>query len=282
VFVSAPCSYDFREVADTKVELDELDKMRRVIRERADARESRALASRTRRAEFNAAVRRSALGAGARVVRIGVSAMRRAGALAVRSGRLLRPTSIAVGRFAVRGIELTMEVLFATSRAFMALVRAAVLRYRNARRARKPTRQPANVETSAPINPAQERRPTREEQLEQLDRIELKNREAKYGPSHANVGAMTHMIAASCAERGADQEALQLYERTLHIFETSLGPEHPEVVEVLKDLADLHDAAGRSTDATACRSRANAIMEQRRAERPEDRVAQETIASARN
>jgi tetratricopeptide (TPR) repeat protein len=63
--------------------------------------------------------------------------------------------------------------------------------------------------------------------------------------------------------------AEQLYQRALCIWEQQLGPEHPDVAEILDNLANLYRKQGRYAEAEPLYQRALHIREQMGAEHPE-------------
>ena len=82
-------------------------------------------------------------------------------------------------------------------------------------------------------------------------------------PSHPT--PQTRETAASPLHTVAIREAAgpeeAAYQRKLAALEETLGPDHPNVADVLKDLAGLYAAQGRSTEAEALYQRALAIDE---------------------
>jgi tetratricopeptide (TPR) repeat protein len=61
--------------------------------------------------------------------------------------------------------------------------------------------------------------------------------------------------------QGKFAEAEPLYERSLAMTEKTLGPEHPEVAQILNNLASLYQAWGKHADAEPLHVRALAIVE---------------------
>ena len=59
--------------------------------------------------------------------------------------------------------------------------------------------------------------------------------------------------------QGKYAEAEALYQRALAILEKSLGPEHPDVAQVLENYADLLRETGRGEEASSMEARAQAI-----------------------
>ena len=70
--------------------------------------------------------------------------------------------------------------------------------------------------------------------------MELRQREALYGPNHPNLADSLSNLAILYNQSGAHNKAQPLYERALRIYETVHGPDHPDVAHTLTDLAVLH------------------------------------------
>ena len=70
--------------------------------------------------------------------------------------------------------------------------------------------------------------------------MELRQREALYGPNHPNLADSLSNLAILYNQSGAYDKAQPLYERALRIYETAHGPAHPDVAHTLTDLAVLH------------------------------------------
>ena len=70
--------------------------------------------------------------------------------------------------------------------------------------------------------------------------MELRQREALYGPNHPNLADSLSNLAILYNQNGAYDKAQPLYERALHIYEAVHGPDHPDVAHTLTDLAVLH------------------------------------------
>ena len=62
-------------------------------------------------------------------------------------------------------------------------------------------------------------------------------------------------------EEGRYADADPLYKRALATWKKALGPEHPDVAQLLNNLADLYLAQGRYADAEPLYKRALAIRE---------------------
>jgi hypothetical protein len=65
---------------------------------------------------------------------------------------------------------------------------------------------------------------------------------------------------------GDMERALPLVARTAEIWEKALGPEHPQVVSVLEDHADLLHRLGKEDEAEEVAARVAAIREKLEAE----------------
>ncbi|HEV3201339.1 MAG TPA: tetratricopeptide repeat protein [Bryobacteraceae bacterium] len=63
--------------------------------------------------------------------------------------------------------------------------------------------------------------------------------------------------------QGKNQEAIELFEQSIRITETELGPSHPALLRALNNLATMYAAAGRHDDADAAFQRAVSIAEKR-------------------
>jgi len=57
------------------------------------------------------------------------------------------------------------------------------------------------------------------------------------------------------------EEAEPFFRRALAIWEKALGPEHPNVAQVLENYADLLRKTGREEEASGMEARAQAIRE---------------------
>ena len=64
--------------------------------------------------------------------------------------------------------------------------------------------------------------------------------------------------------QGRYAEAEPLLQRALAIREKALGPDHPDVAEVLEHLAKLYDQTGRSEEAKKLSERARQIRAKKR------------------
>ncbi|ESA37998.1 kinesin light chain 1, partial [Leptolyngbya sp. Heron Island J] len=64
-------------------------------------------------------------------------------------------------------------------------------------------------------------------------------------------------------EQGRYEEAEPLYQRSLGIREEQLGPQHPDVVTSLNNLAGLYQEQGRYEEAEPLYQQALAILEER-------------------
>ena len=63
-------------------------------------------------------------------------------------------------------------------------------------------------------------------------------------------------------------EAEPLYRRALAILEKALGPEHPNVAQVLENYAELLRKTNRKTEAAKMEARAKAIRDKHAAQNP--------------
>jgi len=232
---------------------EEIDRIRRTLRERADADAARALDRERRRSAFWPGVRsgaRVALAGGRRQVQLLATRVKPLGPVILKAARQLARVSVMLTRRSI------------------VLAETAVGRYRASRDLRARHRKAAPTASTAPPTPpptAADARVDRDRQSEQLERQQLALRETALGPNHPDVALVTYIIATRCATRGDYDEARALYERTWHIFERTFGPDHPEVAAVLSDLAELDRAAGRTDDATWFASRATEITLRRQA-----------------
>ena len=85
--------------------------------------------------------------------------------------------------------------------------------------------------------------------------MELRQREALYGPNHPNLADSLSNLAILYNQSGAYDKAQPLYERALRIYETVHGPDHPDVAHTLTDLAVLHlEQASHQPAASPCTS----------------------------
>ncbi|MFQ5911655.1 MAG: tetratricopeptide repeat protein [Nitrospinota bacterium] len=62
-------------------------------------------------------------------------------------------------------------------------------------------------------------------------------------------------------------EAIPLVQRSLAIREKALGPDHPNIVKTLNNLAGLYVKLGKREEAAALSARAKAMQERRRGRR---------------
>jgi len=78
--------------------------------------------------------------------------------------------------------------------------------------------------------------------------------------------ANLYLSAALCCADGDYPQAESFYRRALHLFEKGLGGDHPKVLTVLGDMADLYRRTGRigeaeKLEARAARIRSNLLLE---------------------
>ncbi len=68
-------------------------------------------------------------------------------------------------------------------------------------------------------------------------------------------------LASFYREQEKEVEVESLYQRALAVLQNSLGPEHPDVANILCELADLYNDQGKGTEAQLLYERAHAILE---------------------
>ena len=78
------------------------------------------------------------------------------------------------------------------------------------------------------------------------------------------MAANLNNLAGLYLDQGKYEEAEPLYQRSLMILEKAVGPEHPNVVKVLKGYIDLLRKTGRNDDAAKQEARAKAILAKQR------------------
>jgi tetratricopeptide (TPR) repeat protein len=66
-------------------------------------------------------------------------------------------------------------------------------------------------------------------------------------------------LAALYARQGRNADAERLFKRSVATFEKTLGPNHPDLADVLENLAALYKDQGRYADANALFKRSMAI-----------------------
>ena len=85
--------------------------------------------------------------------------------------------------------------------------------------------------------------------------------ERTYGEAHADTAVSLNNLAAILQRRGQNDEAEQLYRRSLAGKETLLGVMHPELAATLNNLAVLARADGRYLEAERLYQRALSCMQ---------------------
>jgi tetratricopeptide (TPR) repeat protein len=89
----------------------------------------------------------------------------------------------------------------------------------------------------------------------------IKTKEEVYG-AHSMANAPPHyMLANIYASEGKYRQAEETYKKLLEILEENLGPDHPDLVQALREYAELQSARKMYTEAADLYERAISILE---------------------
>ena len=99
----------------------------------------------------------------------------------------------------------------------------------------------------------------RYDEAEALARHGLAIRERIHGEAHQSVSISLGILAHSRQGVGDLIEAIQLYQRALSILESTVGDEHPRVVETQSNYAGALEQLQRHAEAAVQRARAEGI-----------------------
>ncbi|MEM9488819.1 MAG: serine/threonine-protein kinase, partial [Myxococcota bacterium] len=106
------------------------------------------------------------------------------------------------------------------------------------------------------------------EQAETQHRRALDIRRRVFGPRHLTVAhSLSNLANALAANKRGRAEALELYERALHIYQELEGPEHPDVASILFDIGLVRVKMGNFAEARDLYQRALAVYRRTYGER---------------